>query len=327
MTKATTEAFQRQRQRQRSMPVCVLGPGRSGTSMTMRILNLLGVHLGTERDLAGPGPGAPKGFWERPDMVRFHDQLLRAQGGTWRNPPRLEPGWEEEVDASQRNRAHALLERIRDGRELWGWKDPRASLTTAFWISLVPNLRFVICLRNPIDFAASITPPEDAAPSEVFYYSRRGPRGEDAYRHWLAYVAGALANTVGRPRMLVSYDDHFECRRQTVARLARFVGREPPQPGSELDRRLDDFIDDDLRHHRTPPEQVVADERLPAEVASLYLVSELLHARQSAFDGDADPRGATLAAATASYARGLLESGAAEFGRTGAPRQLFDRGA
>jgi hypothetical protein len=298
-----------------STAVCVIGPGRAGTSLTMRALNLLGVYVGPEEGLVEPGPGGPKGFWERRDLIALNDRLLRSQGGSWRRPPRPTPGWETAADlAAERAQAGALLEQAFAGHELWGWKDPRASLTTAFWQRLVPDLRYVICLRNPIDAADSISPPAGRKQEDAFYYSRRGPKRERAYRLWLTYVASALVNTSGRPRIFVSYEDHFDDRRATAERLARFVGREPPPPGSAADRLMADFVDPDLRHYRTTPEEVVGDDRLPDDAAALYLVSELLKAVASPA-GEAGAAGEeALQACVDRFARSLLEEAGAEPG-------------
>lgn len=287
--------------------VCVIGPGRAGTSVTMRILNLLGVDIGPEEGIVEPGPGGPKGFWERREIVELNDRILRACGGSWRNPPSLPSGWAAADELGPlREEARALLGRAFAGQGLWGWKDPRVSLTTEFWQDLVPGLRYVICLRNPVDVADSISPPRAGGQgSDSFYYARRGPSRKRAFPLWLIYVASALANTDGCPRLFVSYEDHFEDRRGTVERLARFVGSDPPEPGCEVERRIEDFIDAGLRHFRTPPEAVLRDGDLPAEIGALYMVSELL----CAGDLDAGMGGAShtdLQAAVSVYARQLL---------------------
>ena len=42
------------------------------------------------------------------------------------------------------------------GYDHWGWKDPRNSLTLPFWKELLPNLKVVVCVRNPIEVIASL---------------------------------------------------------------------------------------------------------------------------------------------------------------------------
>ena len=274
----------------------------------MRTLNLLGVDVGPEEGLVEGGPGAPKGFWERREIIKLNDRLLRLHGGSWRRPPRLAPGWEASPELEpERERARALLDENFAGRGLWGWKDPRVSFTTAFWQRLVPDLRYVICLRNPIDAADSISPPAGRKRDEAFYYARRGPKLQDAYRLWLAYVAGALVNTAGRRRAFVSYEDHFDDRRATVERLARFLDLEPPPAGGEVERRIEGFVEDRFRHYRTPPEEVVVDERLPEETISLYLLTELLKEATAAPPAEGGDRSReALAAAVGDYARRLV---------------------
>lgn len=260
----------------KSIAVCVVGPGRAGTSATMRVLNLLGVDVGPAEGLVEPGPGGPKGFWERYELIRLNDRLLRMHGGSWRNPPTLPAGWERAEElADQRRRARRLLADCFGGSELWGWKDPRVSLTTAFWRGLVPDLRFVVCLRNPVDVANSLSP-SGRRSDEPFYYARRAPKWERALTLWMAYVSSALENTRGCRRLLAFYDDYFEDRRAAVERLARFVEVEAPAPGSAAERAIDEFLDPALRHHRTAAEQVLRDRRVPAEVAGLYAEIESL---------------------------------------------------
>ena len=47
------------------LPVCILGMGRSGTSLTARVLNLLGVDLGPESGFVERSEQNVTGYWER----------------------------------------------------------------------------------------------------------------------------------------------------------------------------------------------------------------------------------------------------------------------
>ena len=238
--------------------ICILGMSRSGTSLTARLLNLCGVDLGPEDELLSGLPSNPDGHWENKSMMRFNEWLLRSLGGTWRNPPEPAAGWElTRTLAEEREMARRFLETAFGDRELWGWKDPRSCLTLPFWQNLLPDMRYVICLRNPLDVAASLD-------------RREGFEASESFGLWLAYVEAALAGTKGRPRVFVSYEDYFDDWRAPVARLARFVGREPPADGSASSTRIEGTIKESLRHHRTPPDAVGAAPEIPTEVASLY---------------------------------------------------------
>lgn len=238
--------------------VCVMGMSRSGTSLTARLLSQGGVYLGPEREMLWHRPSNADGHWENWPMMRLNEWLLRSRGGSWQAPPPLPAGWERsEALAAERCAARRYVERTFGGRGLWGWKDPRNCLTGPFWRQLIPDLRYVICLRNPLDVAASLE-------------RREGFDTGASLRLWLEYLSAAFANTEGSPRIFVAYEDYFDPRRSPVERLLRFAGLRPPPPGSERARRVEATIKDRLRHHRAPAETLAGDPRVPAELVAAY---------------------------------------------------------
>ena len=137
-------------------PICIAGMHRSGTSMVARLLNLCGLDLGPEEDLMPPGVGNEPGHWENLSFVRLNDAILTRSGGGWDFPPAPSIGWASSPElALERAEAGALLESFRR-REPWGWKDPRNSLTLPFWRPLIPDLKVVICVRDPLEVADSL---------------------------------------------------------------------------------------------------------------------------------------------------------------------------
>ena len=64
--------------------VLILGMHRSGTSAVTRVLNLLGVELGSH--LMQPGKDNPSGFWEHQDVVAIHERLLEGLDMAWDDP-------------------------------------------------------------------------------------------------------------------------------------------------------------------------------------------------------------------------------------------------
>jgi hypothetical protein len=106
---------------------------RSGTSLVTRIVNLLGVHLGSDTNLIEANPANAKGFWEHQLIVDLNDDLLRKLGGRPYEPPKLEAGWENastlEIFEQQ---AHAIIQSDFSNVRMWGWKDPRTCLTLPF---------------------------------------------------------------------------------------------------------------------------------------------------------------------------------------------------
>ena len=137
------------------MPVCIAGMHRSGTSMVASLLRGAGLYLGEEADLLPPAEGNPDGYFENRKFVDLNEELLARLGGTYFRPPDFAHGWTEAAVSALGDRAGAVLRGFA-GREPWGWKDPRNSLTLPFWTSLMDDVRTVICLRHPWDVADSL---------------------------------------------------------------------------------------------------------------------------------------------------------------------------
>jgi hypothetical protein len=258
----------------------------------VRLLGLGGIYLGREGELLGRSglPANPRGFWEHRDIAHLNHRLLKRLGGSWSEPPPLPAGWElADGLAGEREEARAILERAFDGYGRWGWKDPRNSLTLPFWQNLLPghryDVRYVICLRNPLDVIDSLKLP-------------RPQSRQQTGTLWLTYLASALVNTAGRPRILVPYEAYFRDWRGTVERLLGFAGCPPPAAGREVEARMREFTDEGLWRHRTGAEEVVRDTTVPEPARALHLIVELL-----ASSPDLDP---PLAAAVDAYAEGLL---------------------
>ena len=260
-----------------SRGVCVIGAPRSGTSLTTNILNLLGVDLGREDDLMPAQPGQnPAGFWEHERLAAFNEELLASvserpfrEGEGWREAVPPEPGWESGPGLAElRERALGLVSGSFGASPLWGWKDPRSSLTLPFWHELVPDLLHVICVRHPLDVAASL-------------HRRDGMQPPEALALWLRYSAAAVVNTRGRPRIVVSYERWFRSGQAELERIARFLGVPDQAHEAHVREQAEREIDSRLWHHRSDRDGE-EDGRLPNAVGALYRELE-----RSAADGEA----------------------------------------
>ncbi|HUN78373.1 MAG TPA: sulfotransferase [Solirubrobacteraceae bacterium] len=243
-------------------PVCVLGFGRSGTSLTTRLLNLLGVDVGPEEDLLGAAGGDnPRGYWEPRWMIELNDEILARLDTVWQQPFPAAPGWETEPELDDlRERARELLLEKFGASRLWGFKDPRVMLTLPFWQQVMPAARYVICLRNPADVISSFQRrPEPNLPLEEW--------GD----LWMEYNARALRETRERPRMLVFYEDLFRDGANEIARMASFLGLPAPPEGDPARRALLDEIDPELRHHSTSPTELAGMWGISPAARALFL--------------------------------------------------------
>jgi hypothetical protein len=245
--------------------VCVVGMHRSGTSLVAGILRQLGVDLGPDEEFLPPDPNNQSGYFELAELVRINNEILARHGGSWDNLPELPPGWERSDQLAEiRDRASRILQSRFGGSRQWAWKDPRTCITLPFWQRLVSGLRYVICLRNPVDIAHSL----------------RAREGEERalsehVRDWLRHTASALSYTADRPRILVRYERFFDDPEHEVRRLAGFLGREDRLENPDTMRGIFDFIDPALVHARSASSTTADHPAMPFDAAALYLALEL----------------------------------------------------
>ena len=137
--------------------VCIAGMHRSGTSMVSRLLISCGLYTGPPNKIIPPRPDNLEGFWENIDFVNLNDRILAELGGGWDYfPPSVKEGWENEKSINNyRKIALSIANSFRD-EKFWGWKDPRNSLTLPFWLKLLPDMKLIVCLRNPLEVALSL---------------------------------------------------------------------------------------------------------------------------------------------------------------------------
>ena len=299
--------------------VCVVGMHRSGTSLTTRILNLLGVSLGPDEHLMPPVAANPSGFWEHQLLSDLNEEILLRLGGHWHDPPAMFPGWESDPRfADLRQRARDLTEKDFAGSKLWGWKDPRNCLTLPFWQQLLAPLQYVICLRNPLDVVQSLK-------------HRDGFPLEKAVGLWLTYVKSALSHTAGRPRLLICYEDIMEDWAGQLHRLAKFIGMTERAECAELQDAVRNFVDMELCHHRTSLVNTADEPTLPFPVKALYVALHLfmsLQQQDCELQGDGGRRLGNVLDIVGVYAS-EAESSLAELRSQAAQRevQAAERGA
>jgi hypothetical protein len=191
------------------MPVAIVGMHRSGTSLLAQLLRCGGLYLGSDDQLLGPRPDNPEGFWEHTGFQDLNEAVLAGLGGRWDAPPAVPARWGEDPRlAAQHHDARQLLNQFR-GREPWGWKDPRTSLTLSLWRELIPNLRVILCLRNPLEVAVSLR-------------RRNGFSYTKAIGLWRLYNEQSLGTAT--ERIVVSYERILSAAEFELARVLKFIG-------------------------------------------------------------------------------------------------------
>ncbi|MEO5717601.1 MAG: glycosyltransferase [Chthoniobacterales bacterium] len=190
--------------------ICIAGAHRSGTSLLARLLRECGLELGPENELMPPGEDNPDGFWENLRFVALNDDLLITVGAAWDLPPLPENSFESGDVAPIRAKAQLLVESFRTV-PAWGWKDPRNSLTLPFWRALLPGLRTIIMVRNPLEVAYSM-------------HKRNGLSYALGLRLWEIYNRSALTHSAPDTRLITSYQAFFDEPERELQKIAVFAG-------------------------------------------------------------------------------------------------------
>lgn len=199
--------------------VFVAGMHRSGTSATVRLLNLIGASLGDESRLMEAQPDNPLGFWEARDFSQLNDRLLLALGGSWKRPPALWRDWADApaMEPWRAEAAELVAQLVADGAGVHAVKDPRFCLTLPLWLRVTPEARVLIPFRDPLAVAQSLQ-------------RRNGMPIADGVDLWLTYIQtlfAQLPSDAAQP-VLVDYEDLLADPYAASCQLAEDLGL--PQP-------------------------------------------------------------------------------------------------
>ena len=201
--------------------VVVLGMHRAGTSLMASMLDAMGVHMGDE--LMKPHPEFnPNGFWEDLDFLHLNMALLRDAGGDWRNVPDRTA-----LNAAKSRMKPAITQLLAGKRQdgLWGWKDPRTSLTAGLFHEHLDNPHYIVIRRDRPDVVDSLT-------------RRDGPGmwGElyDLYQQRI----GQFLSEIDAPVFVVRYEDltHPKAAPMRVKEMAAFLGLDDTAADRALER-------------------------------------------------------------------------------------------
>jgi hypothetical protein len=255
-----------------SKVVCVLSPPRSGSSLTARIINILGVHLGAPGELAEPNEHNPKGYWEHQTILDINDEILSRlgydysrAGADWAEPPTFMDNWEMNPQLSDlRERAQDLICRNFSGYDVWGWKDPRTCFTLPFWKRILPQIQCVILVRNPVDVARSIARFLDCSFERGLYM-------------WLLYLNYANQHTAGNTRILVNVEGWMVDWKGELSRLASFLGNPGLADNTSVQTAVHELVDKSLWHHRSSSRAL----------STVYRLYERVSAHSEALEQDA----------------------------------------
>lgn len=211
---------------------------RSGTSCLTGLLQQRGLVLGKHYQW---NRFNQRGNRENQDFLDINSELLEANGGDWRRPPR-KLRWDESLEY----RARKLCETF-PAEQPWGFKDPRNLLVLAFWDALIPGLQTVGVFRHPLAVIRSLLRREGTALSE-----------EQALALWCDYNRLLLLRYRQQPFPLLCFDWDRERFLAAADEAASRLGLPATAPGGS-------FYDGGLIHF-----QAVGEQGLHGEALAIY---------------------------------------------------------
>src|SRR6476660_8011639 len=232
--------------------------------MVTRLLHGCGLYLGPKDALMPPQSDNPDGFWGHLGFVALNDELLEALGGAWDLPPKTNENLSDERLDPLRMKARLLIESFHSA-QIWGWKDPRSSLTLPFWQDLLPGLKTLIIVRHPLEVAYSMR-------------ERNGTSYAFGLRLWEIYNRRLGDAADKRDRLFTHYDLFFEDAKKELRRIANFVGLPHAKIGSAAE-----LVATKRRHTHFTIDQLI-DARVSEDAIELYraLIAETSARRRKA---------------------------------------------
>ena len=171
----------------------VLGMHRSGTSAITGALRLCGAWTGDNTELTSPNAENPHGFWERRDIRRICDRLLRTAEADWWKVAKFEPSFIPHAVLTEQRHEFARVVAALDEHRTWVIKEPRLCLLLPVLRDHITNPFCIHIFRNPLEVARSLQ-------------RRNGFGIAGGLALWEAYNRHALSASRDLPRVLVSHE-------------------------------------------------------------------------------------------------------------------------
>ncbi len=191
------------------MQIIVLGMHRAGTSLSTRIINMMGAYCGPESMLLETSKDNPKGFWERKDVLHINRTLLQQNSCSWYRVDRWDDSNITTPPPIKRDISKTLSEM--NAHRPWVMKDPRMCITLPCWLSELTAPVAVIASRHPLEIARSLEL-RNAMPLEY------------GLALWEYHAAATIRHAHALPKVFTTYESMLENPAQATRELCDALG-------------------------------------------------------------------------------------------------------
>jgi hypothetical protein len=195
--------------------VVVLGNARSGTSVVAGLLTSMGVHMDSE--YGKPDHYAPKGYFESLAAHQINTKIFQLATKSSvrfvRDAHFYPPDYEEILKQQERvkNDIVDFVKRHSD-RRIWGFKNPKTSLTVELYLPHLVGPCFIVTCRNPVSNAAAIHKTYGIPFVEAL----------DITNYYNATISGICSKTK-IPKLFINFEQMQKFSSQVVDAIASFL--------------------------------------------------------------------------------------------------------
>ncbi|MBU3820656.1 sulfotransferase [Flavobacteriaceae bacterium XHP0103] len=233
----------------KKQPIIIIGMHRSGTSMLTSFIEEKGVFIGKKKAKVNK-----EAFF----FQKINNWILYQLGSTWDSPEAV-----KYLDDSSLSiitpHVKMLLQSfwsinflglfkflkyrgVININEVWGWKDPRTTLTLKVWKHIFPNAKIIHIYRNPIDVAQSLKVREEKYRIKkklsffekkriyimnfhrILFTSSKAINLEEGYNLWKFYVEEAFkADELFSNTIHIKYEDFLISPEIVLKNLSHFL--------------------------------------------------------------------------------------------------------
>ena len=202
-----------------SFGIIVMGPFRSGTSLTSRMLAALGADFGPSQTMLKADRFNPDGYFQHAAVRIANNRLIKSAGSAvaWPDHPQVLAA-KGDLTLLKRTRLDWRPERC-----TWGIKDPRFCASLLAWIEAdvfdPSRLRIIRVERAVADAAIDLL----GMPELACQLAERTMSSAQSTLSRYAEFAAWHAHSLGIPSFAFSYDQLIAAPKQCVADLSDFI--------------------------------------------------------------------------------------------------------